>query len=66
MSILVNILVAILGLTLVFGGFVGWLIKLVISKKRTVKDDVHTMVQKEVHRTFFHKTFFHKFHKEVS
>ena len=45
MSILVNILVAILGLTLVFGGFVGWLIKLAVSKKRTNCDRAHTLVQ---------------------
>lgn len=55
MSILVNILVAILGLTLVFGGLVGCLVKLFFSERKSVnnKNNIHTLKQSEIHRTSY-------------
>lgn len=47
MSVLVNILVAILGLTLVFGGLVGWLVKLFLSQKKSVDHSNHTIIKKD-------------------
>lgn len=53
MSILVNILVAILGLTLVFGGFVGWLVKLFLSRKKSVNNNIHTIKNDDHQRSSY-------------
>ncbi len=51
MSILVDILTIILGLTLVFGGLVGWLIKLAISRK---KNDSSCLCENSKRRVAFY------------
>lgn len=53
MSILVNILVAILGLTLVFGGLIGCLVKLLFSEKKSVNNNIHTLEQHQIQRTSY-------------